>query len=158
MSIRLQNIFIIVLVVILLLQLICELYKTLSFEMFETKNALDGIDAIYWINLDRATDRHDSMIKLLSDESFDNIAKFRITAVDGKNPDIVNDKFYDMSNKSDSPTDYEYACLFSHLDSIRKFSESEYNLGLILEDDVTLEFKPYWKETIRDIQGGLRGL
>jgi GR25 family glycosyltransferase involved in LPS biosynthesis len=45
----------------------------------------------------------------------------------------------------------EYACLLSHLEVIRTFSESGHNVALVMEDDMTLEFQPYWKKTVGEI-------
>ena len=45
----------------------------------------------------------------------------------------------------------EYACLLSHLEAIREFSSSNHQTALIMEDDATLEFKPYWNKFVREI-------
>jgi GR25 family glycosyltransferase involved in LPS biosynthesis len=120
-------------------------------EAFEekAKKYLDGVDIIYWINLDRSADRKASMEKMLTDEAFDGIPNQRIKAYDGKmDPESVFKKIIVDVKKQ---TDLEYACLLSHLESIRTFNESPYNVALIFEDDVTLEFKKYWKKTVQEI-------
>ena len=43
----------------------------------------------------------------------------------------------------------EYACTLSHIETIRKFSESPYEIALIFEDDVTMEYEKYWKKSIK---------
>jgi GR25 family glycosyltransferase involved in LPS biosynthesis len=48
-------------------------------------------------------------------------------------------------------TKVEYACLLSHLNTIKQFSESNDQAALIMEDDMTLEFKPYWKNSAKEI-------
>jgi GR25 family glycosyltransferase involved in LPS biosynthesis len=111
---------------------------------------MDGIDVIYWINLDRSIDRRVEMETLLDNPSFNGIPNIRISAVDG-----VKDK-YDMLCKyantgQKSVSDTEYACLLSHLETIREFSNSVYDIALILEDDVTLDFQKYWSKTVRVI-------
>jgi GR25 family glycosyltransferase involved in LPS biosynthesis len=112
-------------------------------------NYLDGIDVVYWINLNRSTKRKSSMEKLLNDNEFAGIPNERINAFDGKlEPETVFDKLIIM-NKTQSDT--EYACLLSHLDTIRKINDSKYEVALILEDDATLEYKKYWKKTVREI-------
>ena len=114
-----------------------------------TVNYLDGIEVIYWINLDRSTDRRERMEKLLTDSSFDGIPTERIPAFDGKtNAKGIFDKL--LINKK-TMTNSEYGCLLSHLETIRKFDESDYNIALILEDDATLEFKKYWNKTVVSI-------
>ena len=45
----------------------------------------------------------------------------------------------------------EYACTLSHLETIRKFSESPYEIALIFEDDVTMDYEKYWKKTLEQI-------
>jgi GR25 family glycosyltransferase involved in LPS biosynthesis len=45
----------------------------------------------------------------------------------------------------------EYACLLSHLEVIRTFSYSGQEVALIMEDDMTLEFRPYWKKRVGEI-------
>jgi GR25 family glycosyltransferase involved in LPS biosynthesis len=108
---------------------------------------LDGIDCIYWINLDRSIDRKQNMEKMFTDPIFLGKPIKRIEAVDGKMV-ILQDKIK-MKNKRN--TDLEYACLISHLNAIKTFSETEYDTALIFEDDVTLEFKKFWKKSLKQI-------
>ena len=110
-------------------------------------NYLDGIDCIYWINLDRSIDRKQKMEQLFTDPIFLGKPIKRIEAIDGKNV-ILRDKIK-MKNKRN--TDLEYACLISHLNAIKTFSETEYDIALIFEDDVTLEFKKFWKTSLKQI-------
>lgn len=110
-------------------------------------NYLDGIDCIYWINLDRSIDRKQKMEQMFMDPIFLGKPIKRIEAVDGKTV-ILQDKIK-MKNKRN--TDLEYACLISHLNAIKTFSETEYDIALIFEDDVTLEFKKYWKTSLKKI-------
>jgi GR25 family glycosyltransferase involved in LPS biosynthesis len=110
-------------------------------------NYLDGIDSIYWINLDRSTDRKQKMEEMFTDPIFLGKPIKRIEAVDGKTV-ILQDKIK-MKNKRN--TDLEYACLISHLNAIKTFSETEYDTALIFEDDVTLEFKQFWKKSLKEI-------
>ena len=111
-------------------------------------NQLQGIDKIYWINLDRSADRRQSMETLLHDDAFQGISIERISAVDGQIADTV---YSQLNLEKKKVTDYEYACLLSHLNTLRRFSETNDGIALILEDDVTLELKPYWKQTVREI-------
>jgi len=110
-------------------------------------NYLDGIDCIYWINLDRSIDRKQRMEHMFTDPIFSGKPIKRIEAVDGKTV-ILQDKIK-MKNKRN--TNLEYACLISHLNAIKTFSETEYNTALIFEDDVTLEFKGFWKTSLKQI-------
>jgi GR25 family glycosyltransferase involved in LPS biosynthesis len=70
----------------------------------------------------------------------------------------VKPYFQDIIMKTIYPRNYrcnftnqEYACLFSHLNVIKKFSNSNYEVALIIEDDITLEYKNYWKQNVRQI-------
>jgi GR25 family glycosyltransferase involved in LPS biosynthesis len=109
---------------------------------------MDGIDIIYWINLDRSIDRRNHMEKVFQDPVFQNIQIERMSAVDGKNPSIVYPKLNFMYKQKN---DYEYACMLSHLETIRRFSRTNYEVALIMEDDITLEFKKYWRKSVREI-------
>jgi GR25 family glycosyltransferase involved in LPS biosynthesis len=112
---------------------------------------LDGIDKIYWINLDRSTDRKEKMEEMFKDEVFENIEIERISAIDGKSEDIdeILNKNFKIQNKYF--TKLEHACLLSHLNTIKLFNESKNDVVLIMEDDMTLEYKPYWKDTVKNI-------
>jgi GR25 family glycosyltransferase involved in LPS biosynthesis len=123
-----------------------------NIEMFGTKDYLEGIDVIYWINLDRSPDRRKRMKKMFKDPAFKGKKIIRISAVDGKAPDIdqvLNANFEGM--QPEKFTKVEYACLLSHLNTIKQFSESNDQVALIMEDDMTLEFKPYWKKSAKEI-------
>jgi len=99
---------------------------------------MEGIDVIYWINLDRATERKQHMKKILSDKRLDSIPKIRFSAFDSKKIEL--DDFFTMKKDILSinyrVTKNEYACLLSHLEVIRIFANSDYSTALILEDDV----------------------
>ena len=108
---------------------------------------LNCIDIIYWINLDRSLTRKNNMSQILKNI---NIQNQRISATDGKlySDDEIYNKFY---NNDRSKTKIEYACLLSHLNTIKVFNESNYNIALILEDDISLEYLQYWNKTICEI-------
>ena len=150
MKLEYKKLFSFVLLLSFLLLLLYVIYVIYPRDGFEGKNYLDGVDAIYWINLDRSPERHDNMQTLLSNKPFDDIPNYRISATDGKIPNTINKKL-GIYTKQDDITDYEYACLISHLNAIQEFSNSNYNIALILEDDVTLEFQKYWKKSISEI-------
>ena len=112
---------------------------------------MDGVDVIYWINLDRSKDRRDYMENLLKSPEFNNIPKIRVKAVDGKTEKTTVFNKYDITRQKYT-SDVEYACLLSHLESIRQFAESKYTgVALILEDDITLDYKRFWKKSVRQI-------
>jgi len=120
-------------------------------EPFENEpNWLDGIGVIYWINLDRSEDRKTWMEKLFEDPVFQDIPNERISAIDGKTPGLI-ESLLDIPKKQDGHTDVVYACLLSHLSAIREFSNSKYDVALIVEDDICLDFKKYWKTPIKKV-------
>ena len=135
--------YIIILLIIVILFLFFKKYK----EGFNT-NYLHGIDIIYWINLDRSSDRRENMEIFFEDEIFSGIQNKRISAVDGNDEAYVYNQFtvYNYNAKTK-----EYACTLSHLNAIKEFNESNNQVALILEDDCTLELKKYWKKTVREI-------
>jgi GR25 family glycosyltransferase involved in LPS biosynthesis len=104
---------------------------------------MEGVDVIYWINLDRATERRSHMKKVLSDRRLDAIPKIRFSAFDSKKIDL-NDYFNmkkDILSVNFRVTKNEYACLLSHLETIRAFADSDYSTALILEDDIIFHKK-----------------
>jgi GR25 family glycosyltransferase involved in LPS biosynthesis len=111
---------------------------------------MKGIDMVYWINLDRSPERRQDMNDMFSSPVFAAVPNTRFSAIDGKTEDVFS--FLNISEKENPRLkDVEYACLLSHLEVIRTFSESEHSIGLIMEDDMTLEFQPYWKKTVGEI-------
>lgn len=111
-------------------------------------NYMDGIDVIYWINLDRSNDRRMQMNWFFKDPVFQNMKIERVSAVDGKRPDTVYPRLQFMYKQKN---DYEYACMLSHLDTINRFSKTNYNVALIMEDDLTMELRPYWRKSIKEV-------
>lgn len=122
--------------------------------MNETNNNPDffhGINQIYWINLERATERCNNMETMFQDPIFQNIPIHRIEAFDGSR---YNATQYFIMDSAPKMTNIEYACLLSHLNTIEKFATTEgvpTDVALILEDDMTLEFRTYWRKPIQQI-------
>ena len=146
-----MNILITVLVIISVFFLFYT-YKKNNEGFKQNKRYLDGVDVIYWINLDRSTDRRQRMEKMFQDPVFKGKKIVRISAVDGKAPDIdqvLNANFEGM--QPDKFTKVEYACTLSHIKTIREFLKSNWEVALVMEDDMTLEFKPYWKKSVKQI-------
>jgi len=148
------GLFIIILLLLLLLNFQSNLkkYKPHEQEIMNPPNPntkyMDGIDVIYWINLDRSSDRRIQMNTIFQDPVFKDIQIERIPAVDGRNSNIVYPKLNFMYKQKN---DYEYACMLSHLETIRRFSRTNHEVALIMEDDITLELKKYWRKSVREI-------
>lgn len=110
---------------------------------------MDGVDQIYWINMNKCVDRKNAMEKILKDPCFKGIQTTRIEAIDGKRENILD--YVSIDEKKS--IDIQYACLISHFKAMHKFCDIGINgqIALIFEDDMVLDFKPYWKKTIRQI-------
>jgi GR25 family glycosyltransferase involved in LPS biosynthesis len=142
---------ILIIIIAIIILLFITIYSYYNKEGFKEKdNYLDGIDVVYWINLNRSKDRYKDMTNMFKDEIFSNIPNMRIKAFDGKNdPQSVHDNLVIQERLVKKDT--IYACLLSHLNAIKTFNSSNYDIALIMEDDVNLEFKKYWKKTVREI-------
>lgn len=111
--------------------------------------SIDGIDIIYWINLDRSTERRHNMEKIFEDDCFKNVPTIqRFSAVNGKKQGVI-DQYIRVDDKTIN--DAEYGCLLSHLEVIRELSQSPHDIAMVMEDDVTLDFKKYWKKDLKTI-------
>lgn len=124
-----------------------KLYGYDSWSVYQENDFLDGIDIIYWINLERSKDRKTTMEQMFQETIFFGKPIERIEAIDGKNDDVYDQ----LEIKTKKNTKLEYACLLSHLKAIKTFANSTYETALIFEDDVTLEFKKFWRRTLRSI-------
>ncbi len=120
-------------------------YETYLYD--DHKKYINGIDIIYWINLDRSIDRRKRMELVL--KKF-NIKNKRIKASDGK-LESDNDIYEKFTTDKFKMSKLEYACLLSHLNTIKEFANSNYENALILEDDISLEFSIFWDKNISKI-------
>jgi len=141
-----EKLFILIAIIILSLTI----YFNINTKENMINNYINGIDIIYWINLDRSKDRFNEMENLFKDDIFQNIPTQRIKAYDAKNnPKSVFDKVsFETRLEND---DTVYGCLLSHLEAIKTFNDSKYDVALICEDDINLEYKKYWRKSIKQI-------
>ena len=95
-------------------------------------NALDGIDVIYWINLDRAIDRKMHIENILQNI---NVPSYRISAVDGEYKEDIY-KIIAGLNLERNMNNYEIACTLSHLKAIQYVSKLDGDYFMICEDDI----------------------
>jgi GR25 family glycosyltransferase involved in LPS biosynthesis len=93
---------------------------------------------IYYINLNRSLDRKEEIEKNFNQL---NLKYERIEAVDGNN----------LQKWDNRLSKYEHACTLSHLKAIEKFYNSENEIAIICEDDITLEFLPHWKTSLFNV-------
>jgi len=110
---------------------------------------IDSIDIIYWINLDRSIDRRKNMNENLKHFKIKNK---RINATDVNSDENIYSNFinYDDFNR----TKIEYAVLHSHLKTIEEFANSPYQMALIFEDDLSLEYVQLWDKKLSEIING----
>lgn len=142
-----------------------EINKYIEYNL-STKNnikCINSIDHIYWINLDSSIKRKEKMDAILKNI---NIANTRINAVNGiseeldiKNTYFEENEFFTYPNN----TNIEYAVILSHLKALEEINKKytsniekinnikNYNVSLICEDDVSLEFLPYWTKNLEQI-------
>jgi hypothetical protein len=101
------------------------------------------LPTVYWINLDRCTDRRRRMEQRLASRGLSHV---RISAVDGRDPAATA-----RALRSRAPTDTEGACIASHLRAIKAAFEGGEELALIMEDDITFEPHDAWPAGFRTI-------
>jgi GR25 family glycosyltransferase involved in LPS biosynthesis len=113
---------------------------------------INNIDIIYWLNLEKSTQRMKNMVKILNNFNINNI---KINAVDGNLVDNIHTKyFYTTDDIYPKYSNKEYAILLSHLNTIEiysKLSNLNYGVSLICEDDLSLDFINYWNKDLRTI-------
>ncbi|AYV77181.1 MAG: putative family 25 glycosyltransferase [Barrevirus sp.] len=49
------------------------------------------------------------------------------------------------------PENKNFGCIASHIKAIRTFYESGEEVGIICEDDLSFEYKPFWKNSLNEI-------
>ena len=113
---------------------------------------INNIDIIYWINLESSIDRKNNMNIIL--DNFD-IKNEIIKAIDGNIEENIHKKyFYAENNIYPKYSNKEYAVLLSHLSAIEKYANNtniKFNVGLICEDDLSLDFINYWNTDIQEV-------
>ena len=118
---------------------------------FENFNKIDGINKIYYINLENSKLRNESMLHILKNI---NINYERHDALDGRKIANIKDKYFDnneVNNVNNINTNSEYAVLYSHLSLIDKLQNIQGEYFLIFEDDLSLDFQKYWNHSIENI-------
>ncbi len=102
---------------------------------------------IYYINLDRCTERNQQMVSHLERLGLDGAAT-RISGADGKHrPSLLKHLIMPEETKN---TDCELACTTSHIVAIRQAYASGCEMAFMVEDDFILEHlvrrkEEFWK-------------
>jgi GR25 family glycosyltransferase involved in LPS biosynthesis len=91
------------------------------------------------------------MNEVLKDHVFDDMKKHRVEAFDGLDPKFENYLQKNVENTNlDKMSLKSYACLLSHIKAIKEFVKSGDDIAIIFEDDLSMEFKKYWKTTLEE--------
>ena len=120
----------------------------------EKLKLINNIDKIYWINMENSKNRKKLMEKILNKIDIQNE---RFIAYDGSiNLNINSQYFYAKNGIYPNFNNKEYAILLSHLSVIEKYcmtnkNENKYNIALICEDDLSLDFIKYWNKDLKTI-------
>ena len=117
---------------------------------------------IYYLNLERSTERNEKIIKMFKKYNIKNYQ--RINGIDGKNlKHCINKKTHNFkyTNKYDNisydinPKNkmnvYEVATLLSHYIALLKIINNDDNIAIICEDDISLEYSNKWNTDIKSI-------
>lgn len=86
----------------------------------------------YYINLEKAAARRDKINKLFE--------KYQI-----------KNKIIDAVLGGPNQRDKELACLRSHIKAIQTFYDSGDEVGIICEDDLSFEYKNYWRNSLETV-------
>jgi hypothetical protein len=129
--------------------------NTLTYIQKENISFIDNIDVIIWINLNRSNDRKENMLYILNNF---NIINYRLSAIDGSEILNVKENFFIKEDnqylENNKFSNKEFATLLSHLnciESYKNFNNLKYNVAMICEDDLSLDFINYWKKSINEI-------
>jgi GR25 family glycosyltransferase involved in LPS biosynthesis len=101
---------------------------------FENKNinVLPINYTFYWINLDKCIQRRENIEKMFTKHNIKNV---RIRAILG----------------GPNETDKNLACTKSHKKAIKTFYNTNTDVGIICEDDLTMEYQQYWRKSLTDV-------
>jgi GR25 family glycosyltransferase involved in LPS biosynthesis len=92
----------------------------------------------YYINLDRSPERKERMEKMFQQFKLDFT---RVQAIDGKQ----------LTSWDQRLNPYEQGCTLSHLKAIEEFYQSGEEMAIICEDDMTMDFFPFWKTPMKNV-------
>ena len=107
----------------------------------------------YYINLDRSTERRESIENEFRDYDVKNYE--RIKACDSKGiKNIGGGKFDDIEFENKFYKNIslnEFSCTCSHLKAIKKAYDDGEEMAIIMEDDLKFTLNPYWLKPLKDI-------
>ena len=111
---------------------------------------------IYYINLNRSTDRNDKIQNSLDTL---NTNYYRVSAIDMNN--ITCDKYSKgniddlqyivKQNKIYNPKGKEIAIILSHLKALNEIIKNNHDIAIIIEDDISFQYIKNWNDQINEI-------
>ena len=106
---------------------------------------------VYWINLDRSTDRKEILEKTLIECNINNT---RISAIDGKK--INREDFQEKYNFATTVSLNEMACAMSHYKAIQTAYDNNDEYAIIMEDDCNFEYLKFKTKPILTLFNEMR--
>jgi GR25 family glycosyltransferase involved in LPS biosynthesis len=114
---------------------------------------------ILYINLDRSQNRNAKMVDELDKIDVD---YYRIQGIDSNcinknaqkflsNGECQGFKYYIKPNIIFKPREKEIAIILSHLKAIKKLIESDFEIAVIMEDDISFRYIDNWNEKIEEV-------
>ena len=110
---------------------------------------MEGVSNIYYVNMERSVDRKKHMEELFQDPMFRGIPIERVPAIDGTKESIEDSLDFYQCMKNPRMMATEYGCTLSHFRAIHQFAMTDDPVALIVEDDLSVEFIPYWKKSMK---------
>jgi len=115
----------------------------------KSTHKLQGLPAIYWLNLDADTDRRFYMEEQFKYWNVNNHT--RISGYDAREDDAAE---HLKGRIPDNVSQTELGCCMSHLKAIKHFyEETDDEYCMILEDDVDFSTVKYWNFTWKEFSG-----
>ena len=115
-------------------------------EKTHLSNPMEGVSNIYYLNMERSVDRKKHMEALFQDPIFRGIPIEQVPAIDGTKESIDDSLDFYQCVKNPRMMATEYGCTLSHFRAIHQFAMTDDPVALIVEDDLSTEFIPYWKK------------
>lgn len=109
---------------------------------------------IYYINLDRSTERRKNMEQTFGQYGIDGV---RISGIDGKKiKNLTEDEVDGIKFISFYPelTPSATGCTLSHFKAVEQAYKDGHQMAIILEDDIALDLIPHWDKTMHQIIEG----
>ena len=89
------------------------------------------------------------MEELFQDPMFIGIPIEQVPAIDGTKESIEDSLDFYQCMKNPRMMATEYGCTLSHFRAIHQFAMTDDPVALIVEDDLSTEFIPYWKKSMK---------